>query len=69
MNWLLVVAVVLLILVPLMPRLVRLRIRVLRWLKWNWVADLLENNFRFWVLTFRIVAMLVAVVILYVGLV
>ena len=68
MNWLFLIAIVLLILIPFMPKLVRLRIRVLRWLGWNWAADLLENNFHFWVRVFRIVAIAVAVVILFIGL-
>ena len=54
-------------LVPLAPKLVRLRIRFRRWLGWNWAADLLENHFQGWVLFFRIMLFVVAVVLLYLG--
>jgi len=65
---LILLAVFLLILVPLMPKLVRLRIRVLRWLHWDWAVNLLEKHFDGWVLAFRIVLSVVAVVLLYLGL-
>lgn len=67
-TWLLFgIAILLLCLVPLAPKLVRLRIRFLRWLRWNWAADLLENRFQGWVLFFRIMLLVVAVVLLYLG--
>ena len=60
-NWLLsAIAILFLFLIPLAPKLVRLRIRVLRWLHWNWAANLLENHFRGWVLFVRIVLFVVA---------
>lgn len=56
-----------LILIPLAPKLVRLRIRVLRWIHWNWAANLLEKHFDGWVLIFRIVLFVIAAVLLCVG--
>ena len=68
MNWLFfVIALVLLVLIPFMPKLVRLRIRVLRWLRWGWAANLLEDHFQTWVLTFRTVLIVAAAVLLYIG--
>jgi len=52
-----------LILVPFMPHLLRLRIRILRWIRWNWAANLLENHFAGWVLLFRVLLSVVAVVL------
>ena len=69
MNWLFAIAILLLILIPFMPKLVRLRIRVLKWLHWNWAANLLENHFQAWVLIFRVVVVVVAAVLLYIRLV
>jgi len=54
-------------LIPFMPRLLRLRIRILRWLHWNWAANLLERNFDRWVLIFRVLVLLIALVLFYVG--
>ena len=68
MNWLFfAIAFVLLILIPLMPKLVRLRIKILRWLRWDWAANLLENHFRNWVLVFRLVVTVAAAAFLYIG--
>ncbi len=55
-------AILLLILIPLVPKLLRLRVRFLRWLHWDWAANLLENHFQGWVLFARIVLFVVAVV-------
>ena len=60
-------AVFFLILSGLAPQLVRLRIRILRWLNWNWAANLLENHFGAWVVFFRIVLVVIAAVLLYAG--
>ena len=56
-----------LILVPLAPKLVRLRIRFLKWLGWNWAVNLLEKHFDGWVLLFRIMLVIIAAVLLYIG--
>ena len=61
------IAILLLILIPFAPQLVRLRIRVLRWLHWNWAADLLENHFLGWVSFFRIILFVIAAVLFYIG--
>ena len=62
-TWLpFVIAILSMILIPLMPKLLRLRVRLLRWLHWDWTANLLENHFRGWVLFARIVLFVVAVV-------
>ena len=63
-----VFATLLLILVPLAPKLVRLRIRFLRWLRWTWAADLLENHFDGWVLFLRIALAGIAAVFVVLGL-
>ena len=60
-------AAFLLILIPLAPKLVRLRIRLLRWFRWEWGANLLEKHFDGWVMFFRILLFLIAIVFLYVG--
>ena len=53
--------------IPLAPKLVRLRIRILRWLRWEWAAKLLEKHFYGWVLFLRILLFVIAVVLLFVG--
>ena len=60
-------AVFSLVLIPLAPKLVRLRIRILRWLHWDWAVNLLERHFDGWVLFFRVVLFVVAVVLFYAG--
>ena len=60
-------AILSLILIPLVPKLLRLRIRFLRWLHWNWAANLLEKHFDGWVFFFRIILFVIAVVLLFVG--
>ena len=61
------IAILFLILIPFAPHLVRVRIRILRWLHWNWAANLLENHFLGWVLFFRIVLFVIAAVLFYIG--
>lgn len=62
-TWLpFVIAILSLILIPLVPKLLRLRVRFLRWLHWDWAANLLENRLRGWVLFVRIVLFVAAVV-------
>jgi hypothetical protein len=56
-------AILSLILIPLAPVLVRIRIKFLRWLHWNWAVNLLEKHFDGWVLLFRIILLVVAVVL------
>ena len=60
-------AILSLILIPLAPKLVRLRIRLLRWLRWNWAVNLLEKHFDGWVLLVRIILLVIAAGLLYVG--
>lgn len=65
-SWLLLVsAILLLILIPFAPQLVRLRIRILKWLNWNWAVRTLEDQFPAWVLFFRILLFVIAMVLLY----
>ncbi len=67
-TWLFtIIAILLLILIPIAPKLVRLRIRILRWLHWNWAANLLENHFQAWVVFFRIILFLLAILMLCIG--
>jgi len=61
------IAILFLVLIPFAPKLVRLRIRILRWLRWNWAANLLESHFQGWVMFFRIILFVIAVLLLYVG--
>ena len=60
-------AIVSLILIPLAPKLIRLRIRFFRWLHWNWAVNLLEKHFDGWVLIVRIILLVIAAALLYVG--
>ena len=60
-------AILFVILIPFAPQLVRLRIRILRWLHWNWAANLLESHFQGWVLFKRIILFVIAVVVFYIG--
>ena len=60
-------AILSLILIPLAPKLVRLRIRFLRWIHWNWAANLIEKYFDGRVLFIRIVLFVVAAMLLYAG--
>ena len=66
-DWLFVIAILLLVLIPFAPTLLRLRIRFLRWLKWNWAVNLLENHFQGWVVLFRILLIVVATLLFYIG--
>ena len=67
-TWLLfTIAILLLVLIPFAPQLVRLRIRILRWLHWNWAANLLENHFLGWVSFFRIILFVIAAVLIVIG--
>jgi hypothetical protein len=59
-----VVAILAFVLIPMMPKLLRLRLRFLRWLHWDWAANLLEDHFQGWVLFGRIVLFVVAMVAL-----
>jgi hypothetical protein len=60
-------AILSLILIPLAPVLVRIRIKFLRWLHWNWAVNLLEKHFNGWVLLFRMILLVVAVVLFCAG--
>ncbi len=67
-NWpLFMMSILVLILIPFAPQLVRLRIRILRWIHWNWAANLLERYFRGWVMFFRIVLVVIATVLFSIG--
>jgi len=55
------VAVLVVALMPLVPHAVRLRIRVLRWIGWNWAANVLEKNFDGWVAFGRVVIVVTAI--------
>lgn len=67
-SWLLVgLAILSLILIPFGPQLLRIRIRILRWLNWNWAVHVLEDHFPAWVLSLRILLLIIAVVLLYFG--
>ena len=67
-NWLLLLlAIFSLICVPLAPALLRLRLRFLKWIKWNWAADLLEHYFQRWVIVVRVVLVFIAAVLFYVA--
>ena len=59
----LALAILLLLLVPFAGKLVRLRIRILRWLKWNRMAELLESNIRVVVLVARILLVAMAILL------
>jgi len=61
------IAILFLVLIPFAPKLVRLRIRILRWLRWNWAANLLESHFQGWVMFFRIILFVIAAVLFYIG--
>jgi hypothetical protein len=67
-TWLLFALVILsLALIPFAPQLLRLRLRFLRWIHWDWAANLLEEYFGRWVMLFRIFLIVIAVVLLYLG--
>jgi hypothetical protein len=60
-------AILSLALIPFAPQLLRLRLRFLRWIHWDWAANLLENYLDRWVMLVRIVLILIAAVLLYFG--
>ena len=60
-------AILVVALMPLVPNAVRLRIRVLRWIGWNWAANLLEDNFDSWVAFGRMVIVVMAIVLFCAG--
>ncbi len=62
-----VFAVLFLVLTFLAPQLVRLRIRVLRWIHWDWAANLLEDYFDRWVWFFRFVLLILSAILFVLG--
>ena len=67
-TWLLLgLAILALILIPWAPALVRLRIKLLRWLNWSWAVNLLESHFQGWVVFFRVVLFVIAIVLLFIA--
>ena len=60
-------AILVVALMPLVPHAVRLRISVLRWIGWNWAANVLENNFDVWVAFGRLVIVVTAIVLFCAG--
>ncbi len=66
--WLLIaLAVLSLALIPFALQLLRLRLRFLRWIHWDWAANLLEKYLDRWVMLFRIVLVVIAAGLLYFG--
>lgn len=61
------VGVVLLALIPIVPLMLRFRIKVLRWLHWNWFAELFERNFRSFTLAARLILLVGGLVLLVAG--
>jgi hypothetical protein len=55
-----IIAAILIILIPIVPKMVRVRIAVLRWLRWNWLAELHERGFNPIVITVRIFMLAIA---------
>ena len=64
---LVIFALILFLLVPIVPKMVGLRIKVLRWLKWNRLADWHERNIP--VLTSIIRAVMIVLAIYLLGIV
>lgn len=54
-------------LVPFAPHLLRLRLKFLRWIHWDWAANLLERFFDRWVLLLRILLVVIAGALFYFG--
>ena len=54
-------AALLLILIPFAPGMMRLRIKLLRWLRWNCLADFHQRHFKGIVLAARIIMLVFAV--------
>lgn len=61
-------AILALILIPFVPSLLRIRIRFLRWVHWDWAANVHEKYFEGLVLGIRIGLCMVIMVLLYLGL-
>ena len=57
-----IAAAVFLALIPLAPSMMRLRIAVLRWLHWNWLAQLHERPFGGFSLAARILLAVAALI-------
>ena len=60
-------AILSLALIPFAPQLLRLRLRFLRWIHWDWAANLLEESLDRWVMLFRIALIVIAAGLLYFG--
>ncbi|MFT4541437.1 MAG: hypothetical protein ACI841_000275 [Planctomycetota bacterium] len=60
-------AVLSVVMIPLAPKLILIRIRMLKWLNWSWAVNLLEKYFDEWVLFARIILLVIAVWLFYVG--
>jgi hypothetical protein len=63
-----ILAALMLALIPLAPTLLRLRIRILRWIRWHWMADLLEGQFDRVVVFVRVVLLVCAIALCVAGL-
>jgi len=67
-TWLLFTLTILsLALIPFAPQVLRLRLRFLRWIHWDWAANLLEKYFDRWVMLLRIILIVIAAVLVYFG--
>jgi len=66
-GWFLGAAAVLLLLLPFVRPIMRFRIRVLRWLRLRWLANLHEKYFEGLVTTVRIVLILMGLLLLALG--
>ena len=54
-------------LIPLVPRMICLRIKVLNWLRWTWLADWHQRNFKPLVIIVRVIILTIAMVMLVLG--
>ncbi len=55
-----IIAALIIILLPIVPKMVQVRIAVLRWLRWNWLADAHERGFKPLVIAVRVVMVCIA---------
>jgi hypothetical protein len=62
-----IIAALMILLIIMAPQLMSLRIKVLRFLRWNWLAEFHERHFKGLVLGARIAMGIVFVVLVYLG--
>ncbi len=64
-TYYLILAAILFALVPFVPQMLRVRVAMLRWLRWNWLADRHERHIGGLTMAARIILLALAAYLVY----